>query len=189
MFISTVKGNGTEMHAAWSTNFFFQIDGLKKWTFVHPNNSHFVYPLLSESGMYYSSYSKTFDLKDKSHKFELLKYCPRYSVILKPGDILFNPGMWWHGVKNMSTNSIGIATRWEHNNHPIKSKLFLSTLGNNNIIQVSKDNLKKYGETRLSIMDEHTEVNGKSVRVSAFEQMNTGRNEFLKKSKIFGKFT
>jgi hypothetical protein len=189
IFISTVKGNGTEMHAAWSTNFFFQIDGEKKWTFVHPNNSHFVYPLLSETGIYYSSYTKTFDLKDKSHNFELLKYCPRYSVILKPGDVLFNPGMWWHGVKNISKNSIGIATRWGHNNYPLKSKLFLSTLGNDNIIKLSKDNLKKYGETRLSIMDEHTEINGKSVRVSALEQMNTGRELVLKVNKIFGKFT
>lgn len=189
MFISTIKGNGTEMHAAWATNIFFQIDGEKKWTFVHPNNSHLVYSVLSESGIYFYSYTRTFDLKDQSHKFELLKHCPRYSVILKPGDILFNPGMWWHGVKNISNNSIGIATRWTHDTYPTKSKLFLSVLGNRNIIKLSKDNLVKYGKSGLSNMDEHTEINGKNVRVSALEQMNTGRDGYLKKNKIFGKFT
>lgn len=189
IFISVNKGNGTEMHAAWATNFFFQIDGKKKWTFVHPNNSHFIYPVLSKNGIYYSSFTRTFDLKDKSHDFELLKYCPRYSVILKPGDILFNPGMWWHGVKNISNNSIGIATRWNHSTEAIKSKLFLATLSNENIINLTKDNLKKYGETRVSLMDEHTEINGKTVRVSALEQMNTGYNELKSVNKIFGKFT
>ena len=189
MFISVIKGNGTEMHAAWATNFFFQIDGEKKWTFVHPNNTHLLYPLLSESGIYFSSFTRTFDLKDKSKQFNLLKYCPRYSVILKPGDILFNPGMWWHGVKNISHNSIGIATRWSHCAEPTKSKLFLATISNKILINIIKDNLKKYGETRISIMDEHTIINGKTVRVSALEQMVTGYDGVSKINKIFGKFT
>jgi hypothetical protein len=38
-------------------------------------------------------------------------------------------------------------------------------------------------------MDEHTIINGKTVRVSALEQMVTGYDGVSKINKIFGKFT
>ena len=82
------------MHAAWASNFFYQIDGEKEWTFVHPNNSHLLYPVQNSNGIYSVSCANTFNLQDKMKQFELLKYCPHYSVVLKPGDILFNPEMW-----------------------------------------------------------------------------------------------
>jgi len=175
MFISIKRGNGTEMHAAWASNFFYQIDGEKEWTFVHPNNSHFLYPVQSSNGIYSASYASTFNLKDKQQEFDLLRYCPRYTAILKPGDILFNPEMWWHGVKNITDASIGIATRWTHKVPAFKSSLWIAMLGNPELNKILLANVEKYGDMGLYNMDEHTVINGKTVRVSAIETMNTGR--------------
>jgi hypothetical protein len=42
----------------------------------------------------------------------LFRYCPRYEVTLKPGDVLWNPYYWFHSVKNMTKQSVAVAVRW-----------------------------------------------------------------------------
>jgi hypothetical protein len=44
--------------------------------------------------------------------FPLFKYCPVYTSVLEPGDVLFNPPWWWHSIKNITPKTVGIATRW-----------------------------------------------------------------------------
>ena len=58
LFLSIKNGNGTPLHSAFVDNFFYQIDGKKKWTFVHPNNTHMIYPVISESCVYSASYTQ-----------------------------------------------------------------------------------------------------------------------------------
>ena len=40
------------------------------------------------------------------------KYCPTYSAVLEPGDILLNPPFWGHGIRNVTDKTVGVATRW-----------------------------------------------------------------------------
>jgi hypothetical protein len=44
--------------------------------------------------------------------YPLWKYCPRFEVVLKPGDVLYNPPWYWHRIRNESSPTIGSASRW-----------------------------------------------------------------------------
>ena len=105
------KGTGTPMHFAAAWNFFYMVDGTKKWYFVDPTDFYLSYP------KYTSGYMAglKFGLYPDNYKEDLVpafKYCPYYSVELNPGDVLLNPAYWGHGVRNMTEKSVGVATRW-----------------------------------------------------------------------------
>ena len=61
-------------------------------------------------------------------------------------------------------------------------------MGNPELNNILINNLEKYGDTVLGNMDEHTIINGKSVRISALETLNTGSDIYNNKSNIYGKF-
>jgi hypothetical protein len=42
----------------------------------------------------------------------LFQYCPVYTAVLEPGDVLFNPPFWWHSIKNITETSTAVASRW-----------------------------------------------------------------------------
>jgi hypothetical protein len=88
------------------------IEGRKKWTFVDPALTWMIYPSISVSAVAFSSLVLFPDTADLS-TYKLYKYCPRYSVELNPGDVLFNPPWWWHAVDNLTPTSVAVATRWD----------------------------------------------------------------------------
>jgi len=106
------KATGSGFHCAGIWNFFYMIDGRKKWTFVDPALTWMIYPSISVSAVAFSSLVLFPDTCDLS-TYKLYKYCPRYSVELNPGDVLFNPPWWWHAVDNLTPTSIAVATRWD----------------------------------------------------------------------------
>ena len=131
------KSTGTWWHCAGGMNFFLMLNGSKKWTFIDPAYSPFVFPITEGKGktMYYlssvvdrsevykSSKSKlgavdtaNMDEYEQSEVTDLMRTmfdsCPKYEVILEPGDVLYNPAWWWHEVQNITEQSIGVATRW-----------------------------------------------------------------------------
>ena len=159
LFLSNKLGNGTPLHCAWTSNMFYQIDGKKKWVFVHPNNTHFMYGFLQDSGLYSGSISMSTDMVQHSDTFELLSFCPRYSAVLEPGDILYNPEAWWHGVTNLTETSVGIATRWEQTSgfyKTFQSNLWLSCMKNHNLVATLEEIYNKLGHLSLNV-DEHME--------------------------------
>ena len=105
------KKTGAPMHCATNWNFFYMLDGQKKWYFVHPNDSSFVYPFYRwgmNASFGHNMYPDEYDKND----YPLAEYCPYYEVTLDPGDLLFNPPWWWHGVRNVTEKTVGVASRW-----------------------------------------------------------------------------
>ena len=106
----------TPIHNANQCNLFTQIEGEKEWRLYHyhdtavidPNPAGNVYraaPFKVENGPF-----NPFE-PDYAKPYNLYEYIDSYSVLLKPGDVLWNPPYYWHAVKNHG-KSIGVGYRW-----------------------------------------------------------------------------
>ena len=104
---------GTSWHNASGWNFFFNVYGNKKWFFVHPSVSPWIYGRLHPSGSVgLSDVDHTRAAAEQESEFPLYKYSPVYEVLLNPGDVLVVPPWWWHAVSNVSDATIAVSTRW-----------------------------------------------------------------------------
>ena len=113
LFLATSKGTGTHSHCADGNNLFFQIHGEKKWTFVHPDYLWLMYPMLDKSFLFCASFLKNDYQEDYLTQYAPLQnYCPRYEAVVEPGDVLLIPAWQWHGVDNLTDETIAVATRW-----------------------------------------------------------------------------
>lgn len=106
------KSTGSGYHCAGIWNFFYMIDGQKKWSFVDPELTWMMYPSIHIGVLAFSSLVFFPDRSDSS-VYPLYRYCPRYSVTLNPGDVLLNPPWWWHCIDNLTPKSVAVATRWD----------------------------------------------------------------------------
>lgn len=174
IFLSLVSGNGTPMHSAFSHNFFFMIEGKKKWTFWHPDYLCMVYPYFPENGIYFGSYSGIRDLTDPNieKQYRLLQYAPSYEIILEEGDVLYNPGPWWHAIKNITDKSLAIASRWLYKDiFPSPNQLQYCQIKNPNIYKIFKEIYKNTGSFKMDI-DENYSGELKPESISLVEIMN-----------------
>lgn len=107
-------GTGAVFHCANELNCFFNIYGRKKWTFVHPKYSMAMGTTLMNKGYFVGSFVKHRSPKGyiEAHT-PLYNRIPKLSIVLEPGDILFNPPWWWHAIDNKTPATIGVATRWQ----------------------------------------------------------------------------
>jgi hypothetical protein len=115
LFLGKSKKTGTSLHCANGNNLFFMIRGQKKWTFVHPDYTWLLYPLLNAPMRYVMSeiIPEVTSLPEViDNIYPLWKYCPRYTIVLEPGDILLSPSWYWHTVENMTDMTMALATRW-----------------------------------------------------------------------------
>ncbi|MDZ4689590.1 MAG: cupin-like domain-containing protein [Planctomycetaceae bacterium] len=106
------KATGSGLHCAGIWNFFYMIEGQKKWWFVDPENTWMVYPSVNVGVLAFAALVSMPDKCDLN-TYKLFKHCPRYSVVLNPGDVLLNPPWWWHAVDNLTPTSLAVATRWD----------------------------------------------------------------------------
>jgi len=105
------RGTGTPFHNAAVWNWFYMIDGTKKWWFVDPYDTFLTYPLAicgRAAGFFFCLWPGEYNVE----AFPLFKYCPLYTAELQPGDVLFNPPWWWHAIKNTSETTVAVASRW-----------------------------------------------------------------------------
>eukprot|EP01038_Epipyxis_sp_PR26KG_P014314 gene14314-19198_t len=105
------EGTGSPFHHAAVYNMFYMIDGKKKWWFIDPYDSILAYPLNffgRAAGILFCLWPGEYN----EAAFPLFPYCPVYSTVLNPGDVLFNPPWWWHSIKNITPTSTACATRW-----------------------------------------------------------------------------
>jgi hypothetical protein len=107
-------GTGTPIHNAQSYNLFYMIDGSKKWYFIDPADQCLAYPFYHNGVPAAFSFCPYPDEYEKE-TFPLHPYCPYYTATLQPGDILFNPPWWWHAIRNLTEESVAVATRWMTN--------------------------------------------------------------------------
>ena len=129
--LGAFQGSGSPLHCAPSCNVFYQIEGEKRWTLIHPNYTHFVYPALTSMNEFQGS-AVPFPLADEHYEqFPLAFHCPRYSATLGPGDVLLVPQWWYHSVENLSSTSVGIATRWQHSDSNLNTNYLYTLLLHN----------------------------------------------------------
>jgi hypothetical protein len=174
MFMSLVPNNGTPMHSAFSHNFFFMIEGRKKWTFWHPDYLCLVYPYFPENGIYFGSYTGIRDLTDANipKQFRLLQYAPSYEIVLEEGVVLFNPGPWWHAIKNMSETTLAFATRWVYNEiFPSPNQLQYCQITNPNIYKIFREIYRNTGELKFDV-DENYKGEIRPTSISLIEILN-----------------
>ena len=118
LFFGLFPSLGITYHCANYNNFFLMMHGRKKWWFVHPAHSFFMYPQFLD--VMRSSASrvswKALHAENSSaliaKYFPLFRYVPKYQFVMERGDVLFNPSWNWHMVENLDDESIGVATRW-----------------------------------------------------------------------------
>jgi hypothetical protein len=111
-----LEGTGTPFHNAANYNFFYMVDGKKRWWFVDPYDLTLLYPV-NVFGKAAGTFQVLFP-SDANHPgnnledYPLFKYCPVFTALLEPGDVLFNPAYWAHAIKNVSPKTVAVASRW-----------------------------------------------------------------------------
>ena len=167
LFVGVVKGSGTQLHAAYTNNFFIMIQGEKTWSFFNPNQVALLYPNFHKKGIYMASESRFLHMDmDKDidmNKYPLLKYAERYEVDLKEKDILYNPMSWFHSVYNRTDISIACSTRWSKPWFiPDTHMLRYGNLTNSELRSYVKDIYINTGILGISQIDEHKHMIGEN---------------------------
>lgn len=80
---------GSDIHCAVGINIFRQIVGRKKWWFIPPSQTAFLKPSLNVRGI--SSHTRTLVGKEGGEPSPWMTKLERYTAVLDPGDVLFNP--------------------------------------------------------------------------------------------------
>jgi ribosomal protein L16 Arg81 hydroxylase len=92
------------MHCAIGSNLFVQVHGRKQWWIYSNKNSPLLEPLVDRSVFFRSQASGE---KPEGN----FKKADGWTVILEPGDVLYNPPFFWHQARNIDT-TIGVGFRW-----------------------------------------------------------------------------
>lgn len=108
---------GSDLHSAIGCNVFRQMAGRKKWWFVNPSWTAYLYPSINING--FSCHTKTLIGKGGDEPSPWLSKLERYTAVLNPGDALINPPWYWHAIKNLGEDEndkdslvIGVPTRY-----------------------------------------------------------------------------
>lgn len=126
------KETYTPIHSAMPSNIFTQVYGEKEWVIYPPSltaiidcepgkNFHRGAPHKKATGPF-NPFKPDFE-----PPYNLYQYIDAINVVLKPGDILYNPPQWWHSVENKSV-SIGVGFRWISPFSALRSSFFYSML-------------------------------------------------------------
>lgn len=143
------KGSNTTNHNAIASNFFIQAYGEKEWILYPPSYTSVIDPNPGEN-MHRSGPAKleegAFDPFNPNYKqpYHLYQYLDHINVLLKPGDVFYNPPHYWHTVRNNS-DSIGIGYRWVSRKQALVAAPFYTLL---DIVKIPfskrlRENLKK----------------------------------------------
>ena len=107
------------MHCAPHNNMFIMLEGEKKWTMIDPQFSNLM----------------NIDLNTNCQRFTLnndnplLEHLPKKIGIVKEGDLLFVPYIYWHAVESITKKTVSIASRMIDTK--TKAKYIMNILRNN----------------------------------------------------------
>jgi len=93
---------GTGWHCAAGNNWFIQVVGRKRWYFMDPKYSAYMFPLRG---------GKVNMMTGDRNMGELQKHLHIRHADLEAGDLLYNPDWEWHTIKNYEGLSIGCPIR------------------------------------------------------------------------------
>ncbi len=105
------QGTGSPFHMASAINWFFMIDGTKKWYFIDPTDMYWAGPFWlwgAAAALFVNLYPEDYD----ESVFPAFKYCPYFSTDVHAGDVLYNPAWWPHAIRNVSDKTVAVASRW-----------------------------------------------------------------------------
>jgi hypothetical protein len=168
LFCGIKKDTGTELHSAYTNNFFLMIQGSKKWTFFNPNQLALLYPNFKKKGIYIASENRFINMDTFSiEKFPLIKYVERYETILEEKDVLYNPMSWFHSVHNLTEISVACSTRWSIKtilpfNFPDSQLLRYGHMINPELRNYIKEIYINTGVIGISQIDEHKHMIGEN---------------------------
>lgn len=117
-------GTGSPWHAANEWTFFVNVAGRKQWKFIKPEFTLHMKPYYQKDLIYVVSAYADSDPEGIT----------TYDVTLNPGDLLVFPAWWWHRVRNLTEETIGVAVRFRtltqqvKSPNPLLSMLQLTTL-------------------------------------------------------------
>lgn len=94
----------TSMHCAIGSNLFIQVHGRKQWWIYPSTEAPLLEPIVDRS-VFFRSHANSECPEGPFKKAQ------GWTVILEPGDILYNPPFFWHQVRGLDTN-IGVGFRW-----------------------------------------------------------------------------
>lgn len=103
----------SSMHAAIGGNFFLQIAGRKRWTFIEPQYAPHLHalPITPFQAVFTAFGGSRSQALQGAGEDNPITRMPRYEVTLEPGDLLYNAPWWWHEVDNLDPMNIGCAIR------------------------------------------------------------------------------
>lgn len=102
------KGTKTQLHSAIGPNLFTQVYGKKHWSIYPPDYACVLEPPVTRAPYYFSSFEPD---KPDYEQFPAMEFLDKYECTLEPGDVFFNPALFWHHVTNLS-GTIGFGFRW-----------------------------------------------------------------------------
>lgn len=119
---------GSDWHCAIGNNWFIQAVGRKRWNFVRPEHSNYMFPL--KGGM--------FNMWTGNKNMESLEnHIPVMYTDLEEGDLLYNPDWMWHKVTNYGGLSIGIPIREKNLTLSFQNnKFFTSIVALNKVLPI-----------------------------------------------------
>jgi hypothetical protein len=80
---------GSDFHCAGANNWFIQVVGKKRWEFLMPEYSPYLWPMKGGVVNFWNGNENM--ARDSEH-------LPREFVVLSPGDVLLNPPWQWHKI-------------------------------------------------------------------------------------------
>eukprot|EP00471_Norrisiella_sphaerica_P007259 CAMPEP_0184480564 /NCGR_PEP_ID=MMETSP0113_2-20130426/2053_1 /TAXON_ID=91329 /ORGANISM="Norrisiella sphaerica, Strain BC52" /LENGTH=359 /DNA_ID=CAMNT_0026859109 /DNA_START=586 /DNA_END=1665 /DNA_ORIENTATION=+ len=103
----SAKNTFTQVHGDFSQNFNIQFEGEKRWIIFPPAMAMLLYPYSKGQNQFFQG---RFDLSNLDFKkFPCLRYVKGYEMYMRPGDMLWLPSWWWHGVENITTPACSVA--------------------------------------------------------------------------------
>ena len=94
----------TSMHCAIGSNLFIQVHGHKQWWIYSNKEAPLLAPIVDRSVFFRSHVNS----EQPEGVFQKAR---GWTVVLEPGDVLYNPPFFWHQVRGLDTN-IGVGFRW-----------------------------------------------------------------------------
>lgn len=102
MFFSSKK-TVTQIHADVTNNFNMQFEGKKEWWLFHPLMFMLSYMKRKGTNQYHQT---QYDFSNIDHdKYPAVKYIQGHRFTMEPGDVLWLPSWYLHGIVNLSTPS------------------------------------------------------------------------------------
>ena len=101
----------SSVHCAIGGNFFTEVSGRKRWTFIDPRYGPHLHAIPGRPFQFLKSAYGGSRVQTELDEGAVIALLPRYEVVLEPGDLLYNPPWWWHEVDNLDDFTIGVALR------------------------------------------------------------------------------